>query len=102
MRGKYCDSPAQLLVQRAYESLRYGPAVIAEQRQWQVDVDDLGKGVHASVGATGTHDDRLFDLQCVRERLAKDADDRRELRLIGEAGKRVAVVGDVQTPPLDD
>ena len=64
-------------------------------------MDHLGECVHASIGATGSDDDRLSDLQGLGERLAQDADDRRELGLIGETGERVAVVGDVQTPTLD-
>ena len=75
-------------------------AVLREQRQGQIDVDHLGEGVHTTVGATGADDLWLVDLQSGGEGFAKDANDRGELRLIGETGKRVAVVGDVQTPTL--
>jgi hypothetical protein len=61
----------------------------------------LGEGVHTAIGATGACYEWFFDLKSVRECLAKDANDRRELGLIGEPGKRVAVVSDVQTPTLD-
>ena len=64
-------------------------------------MNDLGEGMNTGIGATGTDDHRLRDTEGAGQCFAQDADDRRELRLVGEAGKRVAVVGDVQTPTLD-
>ena len=78
-----------------------GATVAGEQRDGQIDVDDLAEGVDPGVRAAGADDQRLVDAQRAGEGFAKDADDRRELGLVGEAGERVAVVGDVQTPALD-
>jgi len=99
--GEHFDSSAQLLVQRTHESLGIGIAFLGEQREGQIDVDHLAKGVHAGVGATGADDHRLIYLQGAGQRFAKNTHHRRELGLVGETGKRVAVVGDVQTPTLD-
>ena len=67
----------------------------------QVDVDDLVKGVHAGVGATGPHDDRLLDQsKGAGQGGAQEPHHGVVLRLIGEPAERLAVVGQVEAPAL--
>jgi len=79
------DPTAQLLVERERETLGSGPGA-SEQRDRQVDVDHLAKGVHAGVGATRADDHWLLgEMQRAREGLTQDAHDRGGLWLVREA-----------------
>jgi hypothetical protein len=98
-RSQNLYATAKLLVERRHETLAFERANFCHHRQ--VHVDDLIEGVHASVGTTGTHDHWfLFESQCLGERGPKKSHDGVVLGLISEATKGLAVVGQVEAPPL--
>src|ERR1035437_2717373 len=94
-RSKNLYATAKLLVERRHETLAFERANLRHHRQ--VYVDHLIEGVHASVGATGTHDHWfLFETECFGERGTKKSHDGVVLGLISEATKGLAVVGQVK------
>jgi hypothetical protein len=57
--------------------------------------------MYSCVGTPRAHDEWLLvEAQCFGERGAKESDDGVVLRLVREAAKRVAVVGEVEAPTL--
>jgi len=97
--AKDLHATTQLLVQRVRETIPLEDAHF--RRSWQVNVDDLVKGVNARIGTTGADDDRLFvQTECRGQRRAQQSDNGVVLRLIREPAESLAVIGQVEAPAL--